>query len=175
VSTEQFINIFFEYINDFQNSLKEDIYLSILSTNFNDKQEKISLDSELYHFIIENHNLTYEKINDSYIERLIDLAEEDVVINLLKKKYEKKEEIDIDCSAINSRSELISAIKKALGYPQFCGNNWHSVEDLIYDIVFPQRLIFFNWGELKRKLPEEAEILRTLLDRNNNRCTIIYR
>lgn len=176
VSTEQFIDVFFEYIYDFQNSLEEDIYLNILSTNFNSKQEKIHLDTKLYHYILENNKAIYEEINDSYIERLIDLNEEDVVINLLKKKYEKKEEVDLDCSKISTQLELIAEIKKALEYPQFCGNNWHAVEDLIYDVIFPKKLIFSNWGELKRKLPEDADILRALLDRNNNdRCIIIYR
>lgn len=176
ISTEQFEKIFFEYIDDFRNYLKEDIYLNILCTNLNSKQEKISLDTELYHYILEDNKLLYDKINDSYVERLINSNEEDAVINLLKKKYEKKKEIDIDCSKISTRLELITAIKNALEYPQFCGNNWHSVEDLIYDVIFPEKLIFSNWGELKRKLPEEADILKSMLDRNNNeRCVIIYR
>lgn len=43
ISNEQFQTIFYEYINDFQNNLKEDIYISILVTNFSSKEEKISL------------------------------------------------------------------------------------------------------------------------------------
>ena len=46
ISNEQFQTIFYEYINDFQNNLKEDIYISILVTNFSSKEEKISLETK---------------------------------------------------------------------------------------------------------------------------------
>ena len=49
---------------------------------------------------------------------------------------------------INTRSELIDAIKHALQYPHFCGDNWDAIEDLIYDIVLPQKLILHNWREV---------------------------
>ena len=34
LTDEQFENIFYDYIEDFQNSLEEDMYLNVLSTNF---------------------------------------------------------------------------------------------------------------------------------------------
>ena len=33
LTDEQFENIFYDYIEDFQNSLEEDMYLNVLSTN----------------------------------------------------------------------------------------------------------------------------------------------
>lgn len=175
ISDEQFENIFWDYINDFQNSLEEDIYLKVLSTNLSSKEEKISLETELYNFVLKNHGLMYGNINDAYVERMIDSDKEDVVVEILKKKYEKREEIDINCSMINTQSELINVIKQALQYPQFCGNNWNAIEDLIYDIVFPKKLIFVNWSEVEKKLPQDTAILRAILDRNSNgRCVIIY-
>lgn len=41
LTDEQFENIFYDYIEDFQNSLEEDMYLNVLSTNFSSKQEKL--------------------------------------------------------------------------------------------------------------------------------------
>ena len=42
ISDEQFENIFYDYIDDFQNTVEADIYLNILFTNLSRKEEKIS-------------------------------------------------------------------------------------------------------------------------------------
>ena len=68
LTDEQFENIFYDYIEDFQNSLEEDMYLNVLSTNFSSKQEKISLETELYNYVLENYDSVYENINDAYVE-----------------------------------------------------------------------------------------------------------
>ena len=65
LTDEQFENIFYDYIEDFQNSLEEDMYLNVLSTNFSSKQEKISLETELYNYVLENYDSVYENINDA--------------------------------------------------------------------------------------------------------------
>lgn len=175
ISDEQFENIFYEYISDFQNFLEEDMYLNILSTSFTSEEEKNSLEIELRNYVLNNYKLLYENINDAYVERMISLSKEDVVIKILKKKYKKKKEIFIDCSIIYTQSELIFAVKKALQYPQFCGNNWDAIEDLIYDVIFPEKLIFSNWYEAEKRLPRDTTILRDILDRNNNgRCIIVF-
>ncbi|MDE6433432.1 MAG: hypothetical protein K2L07_04315, partial [Lachnospiraceae bacterium] len=98
ISDEQFENIFYDYIEDFQNCLEEDIYLNILSTNFNSKQEKISLETELHNYVLGNYDSVYDNINDAYVERLIDSNKKDIVVEILKKKYQKSEQVDIDCS-----------------------------------------------------------------------------
>lgn len=175
LTDEQFENIFSDYIEDFQNSLEEDMYLNVLSTNFSSKQEKISLETELYNYVLENYDSVYENINDAYVERIIDSNKEDIVVEILKNKYQKREEVDIDCSMINTRSELIDAIKHALQYPHFCGDNWDAIEDLIYDIVLPQKLILHNWREVEKKLSQDTAILKSILDKyNNGRCVVIY-
>lgn len=175
VSDKEFENIFYEYISDFQSSLEEDRYLNILSTNFNSKEEKISLETELHNYILNNYKLLYENINDAYVERMISLNKEDAVVKILKKKYKKKKEIFIDCSTICTQLDLIFVVKKALQYPQFCGNNWDAIEDLIYDVIFPEKLIFSNWYKAEKRLPSDTTKLRDILDRNNNgRCVIIF-
>ena len=135
----------------------------------------ISLETELYNYVLENYDSVYENINDAYVERIIDSNKEDIVVEILKNKYQKREEVDIDCSMINTRSELIDAIKHALQYPHFCGDNWDAIEDLIYDIVLPQKLILHNWREVEKKLPQDTAILKSILDKyNNGRCVVIY-
>lgn len=175
ISDEQFEGIFYNCLNDFQNCLEEDAYFSILSTNFSFKEEKISMETELRDYILKNHKSVYEDINDAYVEHMLDSNKVDAVVEVLKKRYEKRDEIVIDCSIIETKLELISIIKQALQYPQFCGNNWDAIEDLIYDIVFPQRLIFCNWCNIEKKLPQDAAFLKTILNKNNGgRCIITY-
>lgn len=174
ISDEQFETIFYDYLEDFQNSLEEDIYLGILFANLSRKEEKITLQTELRNYVLENYGSLYENINDAYVERLIDTDIDDLVVQILKKKYEKREKAEIDCSLIGSQSELIDSIKQVLQYPAFCGNNWDAIEDLMHDIVFPEKLIFKNWCEVEKKLPQGAAILRAILERRRECCVIIY-
>lgn len=170
ISDEQFENIFYNYIEDFQNSLEEDICFNILSTNFSSKQERISLETVLRNYVLKNYGSEYENFNDAYVEQIVDSDKEGIVVEILKKKYEKREEVHVDCSMISTQSELIDTIKQALQYPQFCGNNWDAVEDLIYDIIFPKKIIFFNWCEVEKKLPQDTAILKAILDKNCKSC-----
>lgn len=150
ISEEQFENIFYDYIEDFQEQLEEDMYLNVLFANFSSKQEKISLDTELHNYVLEHYDSVYKNINDAYIERIIASDNDDIVVEKLKTRYQKKEKVDIDCSMISTHSELIDAIKQALQYPYFCGNNWDAIEDLMYDIILPQMLILSNWHEVEK-------------------------
>ena len=171
----QFEDIFYDYIEIFQNFLQEDMYLNILSTNFSSKQERVSLETELRNYVLENHSLVYENINDAYVERIIDSNKEDIVAEILKNKYQKREAVDIDCSMLNTRSEFIDAIKRALQYPHFCGNNWDAIEDLIYDIILPQKLILHNWREVEINFPKDAATLKSILEKySNGRCMVMY-
>ena len=76
----------------FENSLEDDIYLEILSTNFSSKEERISLQSTLKKCILNNYSAMLDNINDAYIEQKINSNEEDIITEILKKdmKYRKK-------------------------------------------------------------------------------------
>lgn len=174
ISDDQFASIFNHYLEDFQNSLEEDIYLRVLFTDSSCKAEKISLQTELYNYVLENYRSIYENINDAYVERLTETEQEDEIVQILKKKYGKREKTEIDCSTIYSRSELINNIKQALQYPRFCGNNWDAIEDLIYDIIFPSKLIFKDWCKIEERLPQDTDILRSILEQCSERCVITY-
>jgi len=175
ISDEQFESIFYEHIDDFQKSIREDIYYDLLSASFSSKQEIISLNTQLHNYVLGNYKSVYDNINDAYVERIIESNDNDIILKLLKKKYQKRKQVDIDCSIISTRLEMIDAIKQALQYPLFCGDNWDAIEDLIYDIILPQEIILNNWVEVEKKLPQDAAILKALLDKyNNGRCLVIY-
>ena len=175
ISDEQFGNIFMEYLDDFQRSLDEDIYLDILLTNFSCKEQRISLKTTLHNYVLKNFRPLYEKINDVYVDCIIDSNKEDVVVEILKSKYEKRKLVEIDCSMFDAKSELISSIKNEFYYPEFCGNNWAAIEDLIHDIILPEKVIFHNWCVIEKKLPQDTAILKGILDKNcKNCCVILY-
>ena len=119
--------------------------------------------------------MIYDEISDAYIENLIETNEKNEIIDILKKKYEQKREALINCYEINSKSELIYSIKKNLNFPQHCGNNWNAIEDFIYDVILPKKIILYNWNSIKEKLPQDTMILKGILDKINPvYCTILY-
>ena len=175
ISDKQFENIFYQDIDGFQRTLEEDIYWNILSSNFNIKEDVISIKTYLYNYVLKKHKLIYDEISDAYIENLIESDETDVVIEILKKKYEQKREVLINCQKINNQQELIYLIKKALNFPQHCGSNWHAIEDFIYDIILPKKIILQNWNNMKEKLPLDTIILKRILDKiDQTYCTVLY-
>lgn len=175
ISDEQFENCFFDNLNGFENCLENDIYINVLSADFNSKEERINIQTELREYVLKNYKSIYENINDAYVERILDDDKEDIAVKILRENNRKREVVDIDCNMINTQLELIRAIKQALQYPQFSGNTWDAIEDLAYDIVFPQKLIFHNWNGMEKKLSQDTYILKSILDRNNyGRCIIVY-
>ena len=118
--------------------------------------------------------MKYE-ISDDYVEKLIETNEKNEIIDILKKKYEQKKEVLINCNKINNKLELICSIKEALNFPQHCGNNWNAIEDFIYDVILPKKIILHNWNNIKEKLPQDIMILKRILDKINPiYCTILY-
>ncbi|BEO99550.1 barstar family protein [Fusobacterium polymorphum] len=175
ISDKQFEKIFYQNIDDFENVLKEEIYWNILSSNFNKKEDIISMNTCLYNYVLKNHKSIYDEISDAYIEKLIETNEKNEIIDILKKKYEQKKEVLINCNKINSKLELICSIKESLNFPQHCGNNWNAIEDFIYDVILPKKIILHNWSNIKDKLPQDTIILKGILDKINPRyCAVLY-
>ena len=175
ISDKQFEKIFYQDIDGFQNTLKGEIYWNILSSNFNKKEDIISMNTYLYNYVLENHKVIYDEISDAYIEKLIETNEKSEIIDILKKKYEQKRKVLINCYKINSKLELIYSIKKNLNFPQHCGDNWDAIEDFIYDVILPKKIILHNWNYIKEKLPLDTIILKGILDKINPRyCEVLY-
>ena len=142
ISDKQFERIFYQDIDDFKSILEENIYWKILSSNFNKKEDIISMNTYLYDYVEKNYKSVYDEISDAYIEKLIETNEKNEIIDILKKKYKQKEEVFISCCMIDTKLELIYSIKKALNYPKHCANNWDAIEDFIYDVVLPKKLFY---------------------------------
>ena len=175
ISDKQFENIFYHDIDSFQNALEEEVYWNILSSNFNKKEDIITINTYLYNYMLKNYKSIYDEISDAYIENLINSNEDNVVIHILKKRYEQKEEVFINFYNINNKLELIFSIKKALNLPHHCGNNWDAIEDFIDDTILPKKIILYNWNNIKEKFPQDAIILRRILNKINPKyCTVLY-
>ena len=175
ISDKQFENIFYQDIDSFQNALEEEVYWNILSSNFNKKEDIITINTYLYNYMLKNYKSIYDEISDAYVENLINSNEDNVVIDILKKRYEQKEEVFINFYNINNKLELIFSIKKALNLPQHCGNNWDAIEDFIDDTILPKKIILHNWNNIKEKFPQDAIILRRILNKINPKyCIVLY-
>ena len=175
ISDKQFERIFYQDIDDFKSILEENIYWKILSSNFNKKEDIISMNTYLYDYVEKNYKSVYDEISNAYIEKLIETNEKNEIIDILKKKYKQKEEVFISCCMIDTKLELIYLIKKALNYPKHCANNWDAIEDFIYDVVLPKKIVLQNWDSIKEKLPQDTIILKRILDKINSKySTVLY-
>ena len=60
-------------------------------------------------------------------------------------------------------------------YPKHCANNWDAIEDFIYDVVLPQKIVLQNWDSIKEKLPQDTIILKRILNKINSKySTVLY-
>lgn len=175
ISDKQFENIFYQDIDSFQNALEEEVYWNILSSKFNKKEDIITINTYLYNYMLKNYKSVYDEISDVYVENLINSNENNIVIDILKKKYEQKEEVLIECHSINNELELLYSVKKNLNFPQHCGNNWDAIEDFISDIILPKKIILHNWDSIKEKLPLATMKLESILNKVDQKyCKILY-
>ena len=60
-------------------------------------------------------------------------------------------------------------------YPKHCANNWDAIEDFIYDVVLPKKIVLQNWDSIKEKLSKDTIILKKILDKINSKySTVLY-
>ena len=58
-------------------------------------------------------------------------------------------------------------------YPKHCANNWDAIEDFIYDVVLPKKIVLQNWDSIKEKLPQDTIILKEILDKINSKYSTV--
>lgn len=131
LSDQQFEELFSAQISAFQTHLEEELYLDIAFTKFWSKEERIRLRTKLHQYVLQQGSDLYQNTNDTFVERMIAAGVEDELIHILKKRYEKRAELYIECDGIYTTSELIHTIKQSLQFPAFCGLNWDAIKDLI--------------------------------------------
>lgn len=173
LNSEQFENAFFDNIFEYENLLIHDIYLKILSTNFNSKNEIVSLKNVLKNYLIINYNDKINNTNDAYVDRIAESERTDKIAHILRKRYEKKKIIYINFYNIINTEHLIYTIKKMLQFPESCGNNLDAINDFIYDVIFPEKLILNNWTTVEKNFPYEAENIKQIFNQVND-CKIIF-
>lgn len=162
INKEQFEDIYFSNLGVFEIALRNDIFFSILDTNFSHKDERVKLDSKLTAYLLECYHISLKDINDLYVENIIENGNNPMLCDLLNKKYIQKDEVTIDCSNIFSHNELIEIIKSKLEFPEIC-SNWDGINDMLYDVLFPKKIIIINWDLLKTRLHDDAIIFEELL------------
>lgn len=170
--TNEFENYFYNNMELFQNELPDLVYEELLCTNFSSKIESISLVTFLKQYILSNNPTLYNMISDAYIERFIEKNNGEIV-DILKKRYQPKKSIRIDCKKINTEKEFIRQFRKELNLSTLSGLNWMAMNDLYYDIIYPERLEFINWNDFEERMPQCAVQLKKFLSKvDKHNCVI---
>lgn len=175
-NTELFTDFFFD--NTGKNILGEELYYDIIDTNFNVKEQCISIKTKLADFLKQKYPQIYNSISDSYIEKIVEENNNDMLTKILAKRYIQPELAVIDFSGIDSSDKFILKIRDSLGFPIFC-TNWDAVNDMIYDVMFPKKIIFKNCDYVKGILNRDFSILKEIMDKKdsigNNMVIVEYR
>ena len=171
----QFEEIFDRHSAEFEPVLGEKLFWQMMSADFRSKEQRIHLQVCLRDFMLAVFPVEYETISDAYAENLIEAGQEDDLTAILKKRYEPKETVVIHCGEIESVTELHALLQKELGLGANYGRNWDALRDFLYDILFPEMLVFENWMTYQKKFPRDAAVLREIL-RNipDDRCAVVY-
>ena len=171
----QFEEIFDWHSAEFESVLDEGLFFQVLNNDFRSKEQRIHLQVCLRDFMLAAFPVQYETISDAYAEKLIEAGQENDLTAILKKRYEPKETIVIHCGEIGSVTELHTLLQKELGLGANYGRNWDALRDFLYDILFPETLVFENWMTYQKKFPRDAAVLREILrDIPDDRCAVVY-
>ncbi|WP_143315115.1 barstar family protein [Clostridium sp. HBUAS56017] len=153
------------------------IYYEMISTNYSANREVASLKNKLQEYLLCNNYDEFNKINDGYIEKIIDYMEtDDNIINILKQKYGQKDKVEINCRNINSLPELHKVLKEKLEFSQYYVMNWYALREFLEETLLPKILIFNGWSHLNDIMPNETEKLKEILvECVSNECKVIYK
>lgn len=86
---------------------------------------------------------------------------------------------EIDLSKVESSDKLHDMLARELHFPEFYGKNWDALWDAITGLVdMPSKLTFKGWDSFSKRLPEDAAMLKSILDDYNDeypdRCEVKY-
>lgn len=77
----------------------------------------------------------------------------------------RKEDVAIGLKDVATEKELQILLKDELELPDFYGENWDAFWDTITGLVeLPERIIFEHWSDLETTLPNEAILLKSILN-----------
>lgn len=164
-NTELFTDIIFDNMG--KEIFGEDLYYDIIDTNFDIKEQRVSIKTKLANFLKERYPSIYNSVSDSYIEKIVEENNDDILTKILAERYIQSELAVIDFSGVDSSENFIIKIRDALGFPMSC-TNWNGVYDMIYDVMFPKKIIFRNYGDVINTLPGDFAILKEILDKKRD-------
>lgn len=182
LTSTQFTDIFFESTELFahgnvKNILGENLYYDIIDTNFNVKEQCITIKTKMADFLKEKYSSLYDIISDSYVEKIVEKNNNDILTKILAKRYIKPQVAVINFSGVASSKEFILKIRDTLDFPLSC-TNWDSINDMIYDVMFPKKIILKNCGDVSRTFSGDFENLEDLLKKKrgieNNTFEVEY-
>ncbi|EGO62028.1 Barstar (barnase inhibitor) [Acetonema longum DSM 6540] len=93
---------------------------------------------------------------------------------------DRVELVTIDVTDVNNSKQLHSLLKKKLDFPHFYGMNWDAFWDAITGLVeMPKKLIFIGWQNVERTIPDDAVLMKNLLNKLNEKhpslaCKVEY-
>ena len=150
------------------------IYLELISTNYRNKNEVITIKTIVKEYLLKEKNNILGEISDYVVQRG---AEESKEVQELIEKREPNKYVEVNCKDINSSYVLHKILREIFDLGEYYGMNWEAFEDYIYgDANIPQKIIFNNWRYLKMKLPKEASTLSSLLQKYiSNSCEVLYK
>ena len=176
INTEDFVSFAYSNIEEYEKILDEETYLSLLSASLVDKESIIALTNGVRGFVDRNYASDVDKIdNDAYVERIVESDRDDYIAKCLRKLYERRDKAIIDLSYVNSKEDIIKLIKESIILPQWCGDGWDAMNDILGEGNFPMVLEIKNMESLEEKFPDDADVFRKLLQKNAPRyCTVKY-
>ena len=161
-------------IEEYEKILDEEIYLSLLSASLTDKESVIALTNRSREFVNKNYASYAEEIdNDAYVERIVESDRDDYVAKCLRKLYERRDRTVIDMARVNSKEDIVKLIKESIVLPQWCGNGWDAMNDILGEGNFPSVLEIKHMEVLEKKYPEDATLFRNLLQKNTPKYCIV--
>ncbi|MCC3374416.1 barstar family protein [Cohnella sp. REN36] len=89
--------------------------------------------------------------------------------------YEREEEdrerlpiVTIPVGEARTANELHALLQRELDFPDYYGMNWDAFWDAVTGLVeLPEELVLAGWSRLNERLPDDARLLRELLERRN--------
>lgn len=176
IKAEDFIHFAYSNIDEYEQLLDEDTYLSLLSMSFADNQSVVDFTNRLREFAEKNYAPEISNINnDVYVDGVIESDRNDYTAKCLRKLYERRDRAEMDLADITAKEDIIKLIKQCIFLPSWCGNGWDAMNDILGEGDFPIVLEVKNIEVLERRLPEDAEFLKRLLERSAPKyCTVKY-
>ncbi len=173
LSDSIFLQFVYNNVNDFETLLEENVFLELISVDPKSKSQILHIKHLLLEYILKSYLDKYNEVNDIYVEKIIESSRTDPIAEILKSENKTKTLIVIDCESIKTGADLITVIKKELAFPIHCGNNWDAINDFILEVSFPKKLCLKNWSALKKKLPNDAMILKEILNQLDKNAVLI--